>query len=131
MATANFDIKAAPFLQIANLGAMPQEGPRTIPITLDFTIGFDNYRIDLTQIQRQHKFTVLQALFIDASNCPVLVTVTDGQINQPVVAQPNTQGFYPIMAGSPTVLIVSCPGGPAALKIYLINVPIAPAVWPT
>lgn len=130
MSTANFNILSSPFLQIANLGPTPKEGPRTVPITLDFT-AFDTYRIDLTQLQRQGKFTVLQTVFIDASNCPVLVTVQDGTTLQPVVAQPNTQGFYPIMAGSPTVLTVSCPGGPAGLKIFLINVPVAPAVWPT
>src|SRR5271170_1203447 len=126
---AVYQIEADSFSQIANYGAAPKEGPRTIRLAhLDFTVQ-DSYSIDLSNIQRQEKLSVVQCVYVDASDCIAQITITFGGTFFTLVVQPNTQGFYPIMATSPVTLTISVSGAPAPtlptnLPVFLINVPM-------
>jgi hypothetical protein len=134
-AFANYPILNEKFTQIANMGKMPKEGPRCIPLTqLDFTAQA-GYSMDLTQVQRQDRLTIVQTIFVDNSGNPGAVTITFGGTGQVIVANPNTQGYYPVMCTSPITLTVSMqgapsPGLPTSVPIYLINIPIEAAQWP-
>ena len=111
---------------------IPAEGPKAVPINLDFTSGTGepSYTLDLNNFQTQGFISMVQTLFIDnsAGTQPIIVTVTAarGQILQ---APPGSQGYYPILSPNPAQLQFACSDTSNKAQVILINVGIAPGVW--
>lgn len=130
MATALLNLKTAGFFQVNNQELPTGEGPRAIPLLLDFTSN-NQYNIDLSQLEQQVKFSMLQTVWIDASGTDQPVTVKVRGTNQTVQIKGRTQGFYPVLVPNPSFLEVSCADGALRLPLTLINVPIMGVQWPT
>jgi hypothetical protein len=107
---------------------LPDEGPRVIPLLLDFT-STDTYTFDGQLVQATNELiSILQTVFIDLSTSNVNLTLTVGGTGQNIVAKAGTQGYYSVLAPNPLRLSFSCPGGPL-VPLMLMNMPIAGAVW--
>lgn len=109
---------------------IPDEGPRSIPLPLDFTAN-GSYVLDLEPLQTQGFFSMVQTVFIDMSGSavPLTLQITGGG-GQTIVAKANTQGYYTILCPNPARMIFTCVGGPA-MTAYLCNFAIPGSVWPT
>jgi hypothetical protein len=76
--------------------SFPRSGNRELSITLDFTnVGtiFD----DLSPEMQQSEIETIQSLYIDNSANPSPFTITFFPSYQSIVAQPFTQGIYPVI----------------------------------
>jgi hypothetical protein len=108
---------------------LPAEGPRTIPLVLDFSAQ-TFYVIDLTNQQVQTRISMVQTVYIDLkdTDSPLLVQV--GGTNQVIKAKGRTQGYYTVLAPAPTNFIISSQAG-ILIPVELCNAPIAGVVWAT
>lgn len=109
---------------------LPKEGSRGIPLLLDFT-AYDSYTADLLRIVQQGFMSQVQAVFVDLSGSDVALTVTLNGTNQVIFCKPRTQGYYQVLCTNPPRLVFTCAGGPAGVKVFLLNSPIPGAVWAT
>jgi hypothetical protein len=107
---------------------MPPEGPKCIPITLDFTIQ-DSYTLDLSPLNWAAKLSMIQTVFVDSSTSAVDVVVTVPASQQILKIKSGTQGYYPILVPNPIKLLVKCPGGPVDVRLELLNFPIPHGQW--
>jgi hypothetical protein len=118
-------------LEIGNQ-IIPNEGPRAIPLNLDFTnaTGKTSYLVDLSVVQYQTRMSMVQTVYIDLSGTDSPLEIQVQGTNQTVTAKGRTQGYYNVLAPAPTRLQITCLAN-AVIPVALINVPIAGAVWPT
>lgn len=107
----------------------PCEGAKTIPLLLDFG-AFTEYDVDCSQLTQQSQISMIQTIFVDTSNnaAAMVIAVDPNGINQVIVANGNTQGYYPILAPNPLLITFSSTSG-VVQKVQLINAPIAGSVW--
>ena len=108
---------------------LPEEGPKSLPLLLDFTGSVTEYDVDLLQIQDQKKLTSVQTLFIDMTGASGSMTVTIQGTNQVIVAHENTQGYYAVLCPYPTRLAFVSTDAAIIVSVQLINIPISGAVW--
>ena len=106
---------------------VPCEGAKVIPLLLDFS-AFTEYDIDLSQLESQSRFSMLQTIFIDLSDTATALVVIVTDVLQQIVANGHTQGYYPILVPNPSKLQIQCLSGQVE-RLHLINVPIAGSVW--
>jgi hypothetical protein len=109
---------------------VPDEGPKAIPLSLDFSGGTD-IDLDIETVQTQGRFSMIQALYVDMDGQANNVTVTVPGSNQRIILKPNTQGYYTVMCPNPAKLHFTGVQGQAAVPIFLINFPVAGHSWPT
>lgn len=108
---------------------VPCEGVKVIPLQLDFAT-FAEIDVDISQLVDNAQISMVQTLFIDnsAAGAAMLVIIDPNGINQSIVANANTQGYYTILAPNPPLIKFFSQAG-AVIRVQLINAPIAGAVW--
>jgi len=113
--------------------AIPTEGPKAIPLLLDFSAAqVDGIEVDLTMFEQQARLSMVQTLYIDMADAANPLTVIIGDSGQKIVAKVGTQGYYSVLAPNPAKFrFLSTQGSTDNLPVYLINVPIPGMVWPT
>jgi hypothetical protein len=117
-------------LQVANQ-EIPSEGPRDIPLLLDFSSVTDrSFTIALLQQQVQTRISMVQTIYIDLADSDNVITVIVENTNHRVRAKGRTQGFYTLLAPAPTTLKISS-SGTDVIPVHMVNVPIAGVVWAT
>ena len=117
-----------------NNQAPPTEGPRALPVLLDFSAATGNTSIiaDLSNLMARTQISMIQTIFIDLSGTDDSISIVAQGTVQVITAKGRTQGYYNMLIPNPAVLQITCTGQPdAAIPIQLINVPIAGAVWST
>jgi hypothetical protein len=110
---------------------LPDEGPKGIPLLLDFSLNA-SYSVDLTNVLQTGYISMLQTLYIDLSD-PALgnVSVDTGVSVQTITAKAQTQGYYNALIPNPPKLTFRSTGGAGVARIILINVAIPGHVWAT
>lgn len=113
--------------------AIPSEGPKTIPLVLDFSsANNEDILVDLQQFEQLGRMSMVQTIYIDMSNAANNLIVIMNDSGQQIVAKVGTQGYYNVLAPNPARFTFrSVQGSTDALPVYLINVPIPGQVWPT
>ena len=109
---------------------VPCQGPRALPVSLNFT-GGPVYTLDYTIQQRIGLFSECQFVFIDASQVDNPVTVFFLGSNQAIIAKGRTQGYYPVCAPNPFKCQISCPGSAAIVNLIFGNYPMQASQWPS
>lgn len=109
---------------------VPDEGPKAIPVLLDFTGAVDTYILDIELLQNQGRMSMVQTLFIDLSQSanPLTVTINGGQT---IIAKARTQGYYTILAANPFKATFQSLAGGVVIPVQLINSAIPGVVWST
>lgn len=110
-------------------GQFPQEGPKMIPISLNFGLQ-QSYNIDLTLAEATAQMRSIQSLYYDNSqNATPLQIVCQG--TQQVLNLPgHSAGTIPIFQTVPSVFKITCQGGGTAQVIFA-NIPLPAQIWPT
>lgn len=116
--------------QVINNQVIPDEGPKAMPLVLDFTTGAP-IELDLTLMQQRAIMSMVQSIFIDASQSANDIAVTVGAGGgQTIIAKTKTQGYYTILAPNPAKLVfTSLNGGTDNVSVILLNVPVPGVVW--
>lgn len=118
--------------QSVNNGQMPvgQEGPRAIPLNLDFTTATGNTSVllDLKQAQAMAKVSYIQTIFVDNSGSPGITTINVQGLSQAVIIPAGCQAYLPLLAINPPVL-VCVNNSNVKVPIQLLNFPLPPCVW--
>ncbi len=113
---------------------LPDEGPKAIPLFLDFSgaVSGDAYLLDAELIQDRGFISMIQTMYIDLSdpNMSDLV-VSMGSGGQEIHAKAGTQGFYNVLVTNPPKLTFRGQSNTGIAKVQLINVAIPGVVWPT
>lgn len=109
----------------------PQEGPRAIPLNLDFTTATGNTSIllDLKQAQAMAHVQYIQTVYVDNSGSSGPTNFNVQGLNQNVTIPGGYQAYIPILAINPPVLVVSNNSN-VRVPIQLLNFPLPPCVWP-
>jgi hypothetical protein len=106
---------------------IPREGPRMVPFDVDFPT-INQLDIDLTLMVQQKRMSVVQSVFIDASQCNASVSLQVVGTDLTIEVQEFTQGFYPLLVpSSPKFICTSASTG--AAKLIFMNVPVPASVW--
>jgi hypothetical protein len=108
---------------------LPLEGPKTVPLVLDFTQQA-SYTVDLQNLQGRNFLSSVQAVYVDNSNNAAGLTLTFDGTQQAVICKGRTQGYYTVLATNP-VRFTAASAGAVIVRLYLLNVPVAGAVWAT
>lgn len=113
--------------------AIPTEGPKVIPLVLDFSKAADQpIEVDLSLFEQQARISMIQSVYIDMSQAANNLVLTVNDSGQRIVAKVGTQGYYTVLVPTPSKLrFESTAGSTDNLPVYLINVPIPGMVWPT
>jgi hypothetical protein len=116
-------------VQLTRNQLVPDEGPKAIPLLLDYTGAVTEYDLDLLQTIQQGFISMVQTLYIDLSQSSNDLTVVVNGSNQIVVAKAGTQGYYQVLAPNPAKFAFQSASGGVIIPVFLINVPIAGVVW--
>jgi hypothetical protein len=111
-------------------GCMAEEGRKTLPISLAFTVAVPNQVIYLQQLQTNFgKFTGVQTMYVDNADNAADVIITMPETQQRIIAKANTQGYYPVLSvqGS-AVFNFNCAAN-ITVAAQLLNFMVAPATW--
>lgn len=106
---------------------VPAKGPKAIPIILDFSVDTE-FQLDYSNVQAQGRFELLQGLFVDNSNNGSALTITIEGTAQRLIVPATSQAYLPVLCQNPVKLSFDSAGG-VSVKAYLLNFPVAPAVW--
>lgn len=109
---------------------VPAEGPKAIPIVLDFTAS-TSYSIDGQILTTRDIISMVQSIFVDTTGATSNVIVSVRGSNQSIICKPNTQGYYPVVCPNPFGFTFTCANGPNNALVILLNIPVAPAQWAT
>jgi hypothetical protein len=109
---------------------VPQEGPRAIPMKMDFT-STPEVDVDIGQLQQRGFMSMVQSVFVDMNNIPNPLTIVVNGTGQNIVCKPNTQGYYTILCPNPVKLQFQTTVGSPIVTVFLCNSPIPGNVWPT
>jgi hypothetical protein len=113
-----------------NLG-MPAEGPRMIPLPLDFTAN-DSYDLDISNMQTRGgaaSLAMVQAVFIDNFDSGVAIQILVNTGQQRLIVAGGSQAYLPILVPNPARFTFTSPGGAATVKVFLLNFPVPPEIW--
>lgn len=127
---AKYDATSLRVTQLNNQ-MLPDEGPKAIPVLLNFDATTDTIELDLGQRQQQGWISMVQSFFIDAKDAANPVSIVIDGSNQVITAKPATQGYYSALVPNPTKLTFTALMGTGIVRVFLINVPVAGAVWAT
>ena len=108
---------------------IPDEGPKVIPLLLDFTKA-DTFTLDMESVQARGFFSILQCVYIDMKDAVVDLELTISALGQIIHAKKQTQGYYNVMVPNPIKLQFDSAGN-IQIRAFLINVPIPGATWAT
>jgi hypothetical protein len=116
--------------QIGN-SLTPGEGPWAIFTSLNFgnDQSFELNGINL--LQPGQVFSMVQTLYLDASNTDANVTVLVQKSGQIIRIKGRTQGYYPVIAPDIWDMIVTCFDGAAVIPVALLNYQVTPGAWAT
>lgn len=116
------------FQDIPN-NTVPQDGPKGIPILLDFSGAVTEYDLDLSIPRQQNRISQIQSVYIDASASTAGMTVIANGTNQAIKVQGGTQGYYPIAVPNEPKLRFLGTANDAVCQVILFNVPIPGQSW--
>lgn len=102
------------------------EGPKSIPISLDFSLG-TVFTLLLQNFQSVRQFSGVQGVFIDnsQSSSPFSMTTNTGQV---ITIGPNRQGFFSVIEANPASFSFASTGS-VPVFVALLNFPVTPHDW--
>ena len=112
---------------------IPDEGPKAVPIILDFSGTVIEYDLNLLFQQQSTLISMVQTIFIDMTGASHDLKVVVGQnvLNQTIYAKAKTAGYYQVLCPNPPQMQFIATALGDIVKLFLINVPIPGVVWAT
>jgi hypothetical protein len=101
---------------------MPSEGPKCVPIALDFTT-ITELRLDYQNMQARNFLSMVQTLWVDNFASAVVMTITVPATSQVLKIPAGVQGYFPVLVPNPVKIIFQSTGA-VALQVTLCNFPV-------
>jgi hypothetical protein len=107
--------------------AVPCEGPRAIPLMIDFSLN-PSYSINLQNTSALQSISQIQAFFVDNSLNASVLNISNPQNGQNIIIPPGKQAYLNVVCPNPAQLIFTSSGG---VKVFmdLLNFPVTNCVW--
>lgn len=109
-------------------GGVPAEGPKVIPLALDFSVQ-GSFEFDIQMQLSLAQISCIQSIFVDNydSAAPMVIELPSTQ--QRIVVPAGNQGFWPVLADlNGTIIFSSADTVPC--RVHLMNFSSAQANWP-
>jgi hypothetical protein len=106
---------------------VPTEGPKVIPVTLDFSAG-QSFLVNLSYQQQQLQISQIQSVYIDNSLNAEPLVLSIGNNLQSVSIPGGMQGYLNIDCPNPPIITATCTGGERA-KVIFQNFEAQPILW--
>jgi hypothetical protein len=126
----NLNAMAVQVCQVKNQ-MVPDEGPKAVPLFLDFTTE-TQYQFDALQMQQQGYMSMIQTVWVDGIDLTGDVYMLFNGSNQRVRIGMSMQGYINVLCPNPSSIQFIDPsgaGGIGQLRVQLINVPIPGIQW--
>lgn len=107
---------------------VPCEGPRAVPIDLDFTTDTECTLL-LQNMQSRNFISMIQAVYIDNSGNTAPMSVRFPSTGQNITIAPNRQGYFIVLCPNPPQINFVSTGG-VAVRVLLLNFPVTNSDWP-
>jgi hypothetical protein len=101
---------------------MPGEGPKCVPIALDFT-AITELRLDYQNMQARNFLSMVQTLWVDNYASAVVMSITIPGSAQILKIPAGVQGYFPVLCPNPVKMIFESTGG-VVLQVSLLNFPV-------
>lgn len=109
---------------------VPQEGPKSIPLVLDFATE-TAYLYDATTQQNLGYLSMVQTIWVDTSGMAAALVISIPGSRQTLTIPPNMNGFLNVLCPNPAKVQFSSSAGAGIANVQLINTPIAAIMWAT
>ncbi|HNB00969.1 MAG TPA: DUF1859 domain-containing protein [Nitrosomonas sp.] len=110
-------------------GFAPRKGPRSLPITIDFSLGASQV-IDLALAQTEDKIEFVQSVYVDNAANTANFTMTCAITGQVIIIPPGNQAFIPLLCPNTPRITVTCTAS-ATVTVQLLSFPVAAIMWNT
>ncbi len=101
---------------------MPAEGPKAIPINLDFTATTE-YDLDYSLQQAQSRFSCVQTIWVDNFGNSAILQIQIPSSQQTLQIPAGVQGYFTVIASNPIRMIFSSTGA-TRQQVTLLNFPV-------
>jgi hypothetical protein len=101
---------------------MPAEGPKALPIALDFSAN-STYVLDYTNMQQRNYFGLVQTLWVDNFGNGSTLIITIPAVAQRIVVPAGVQGYFTCICPNPIKMQFDSAGG-TVQQVTLLNFPI-------
>lgn len=128
MANVNINTANLSYYSVQNL-QIPAEGPKAIPLTLDFSVAA-SYTLNLQNVEARTYISQVQSVYLDNSDNTASLTVSMPGTNQKITITPNRQGYFNVSCPNPVVMVFTSQGG-VVVQVQLFNFPQINHDWPT
>jgi hypothetical protein len=115
--------------QSVNAQKIPDEGPKSIAIPLDFSQG-TQYTLDLQNLIQRNFISMIQGIFLDNSANNATLSVQFASTGQTIKIAPNRQGYRIVLCPNPVNSITFTSTGGVAVSVNLLNFPVTNSDWP-
>jgi len=105
-------------------GYAPTQGPKALPVTLDFT-ATQEIKFDLLLEETSGVIQFIQSIWVDNADNASPLILTFSQTQQRLVIPANAQGAWPVICPDQTQVRAQTVGG-VVCQVILLNVPLAP-----
>jgi hypothetical protein len=107
---------------------VPAEGPRMVSYVADFPLAA-SFEVDMTLSQSQQYMSVVQTLFIDASQATAPVSVSVEGTKLTIELEAGSQGFFPLLVPTTGAKFLIASASTQPVTVIFVNVPIPANVW--
>lgn len=115
--------------QSVNAQKIPDEGPKSIALTLDFSQA-TQYTLDLQNLIQRNFISMIQGIFLDNSANGSTLAVSFEGAGQTIKIAPNRQGYRIVLCPNPVNQITFTSTGGVAVSVNLLNFPVTNSDWP-
>ena len=108
---------------------VPAEGPKSVPITLDFSLT-TIYTLNLQNMQSRNFLSMVQSLYIDNSGNTAPIVVTFPGTQQNITLAAGRQMYVTVLCANPASMQSYSAGG-VLVYVALLNFPVSNSSWPS
>ncbi len=109
-------------------GLGPEKGPRSFPITFDFSKG-TTLSINLLQQVQKDDLEFIQAVFVDNSTNFAELSITDSITGEKLIWPAGSQGYLPFMCGGNPVFTVTSLASELSIPAQLLTFALPAILW--
>jgi hypothetical protein len=108
---------------------VPCEGPRVVPVALDFSLTTE-YDLQLQNFEARNFISMIQGLFIDNSLSASPLSIVFENSGQTIKIAPGHQAYKAVLCPNPAFISFLSEGG-TSVKVLLLNFPVTNDDWAT
>jgi len=122
----NLDQQVQSYLSV-QAQTVPLEGPRAIPLRLDFSVAAE-FSLNMQNIQSRGFMSMVQAMWVDNSQGVTVLEINFPNTGQTIQIPIGGQGYVNVLCPNPATMSFSSTGTQVCV-VHLLNYPVTNAIW--